>query len=284
MTMTQNKSVNKNNVLKVFINNKSEQVIDFAAIEEPLEIRVEYGKNENRKTQNLTVTMRTPGADLELAAGFLYSESVINNFDEIESIEHIDKNTGFENVILVKLNKNVNFDIIKTERHFFTNSSCGVCGKTSIDSIKQIKKTSINSELDLKINKELFFALPQKLLNQQSIFENTGGLHASALFDINGDIVTIKEDVGRHNALDKLIGFSLKNKILPLNKNILLLSGRASFELIQKAALAEIKVVASIGAPSSLAIQTASEFGITLLGFLTDKKFNIYTHPQRILD
>ncbi|MCC6722234.1 MAG: formate dehydrogenase accessory sulfurtransferase FdhD [Bacteroidia bacterium] len=281
--MIEKNSVGKKNVIKIFKNKESENLSDNVAVEEPLEIRITHGKKGNLKTTNLSVTMRTPGNDAELATGFLYSEGIINDFEDIKSINHIDTLTNFNNILQVVLSENINFDIEKTEKHFYTSSSCGVCGKTSINSIKQLKKSGSISNNFIKINKELIFSLPQKLLSNQSVFENTGGLHASALFDINSNIVTIKEDVGRHNALDKLIGFSLKNKLLPLSKYILLLSGRASFELIQKAALADIKIVASIGAPSSLAIQTAEEFGITLIGFLNIQKFNIYTFPNRIV-
>ncbi|NUM32323.1 MAG: formate dehydrogenase accessory sulfurtransferase FdhD [Bacteroidetes bacterium] len=280
--MIESKSISKVKLLKIHSNGKNEEATDFIAIEEPLEIRVEYGKIENRQTANLTVTMRTPGCDDELAAGFLFSEGIIDNFDEIDSIAHINNFNSFENIILVKLKENVNFNLNKTERHFYTNSSCGVCGKTSIDAIKQVKKTNHKSIDNLKIDKEIFYTLPTKLLEKQSIFENTGGLHASALFDCNGNLITIKEDVGRHNALDKLLGYCLKNKLMPLDKYIILLSGRASFELIQKAALADAKIIASIGAPSSLAIQTAIEFDISYLGFLSSSKFNIYTAIHRI--
>lgn len=280
--MTESKSTIKEKLIKLHSEGKVEEISDFIAIEEPLEIRVEYGKKENRKSANLTVTMRTPGCDEELATGFLYSEGIIENFDEIESVSHIETFTGFENVILVKLREDVEFNFNKIERHFYTSSSCGVCGKTSIDAIKQIKKSNKTQEENLSIDKNIFYTLPNKLLNQQSIFENTGGLHASALFDISGNLITIKEDVGRHNALDKLLGFCLQKKLMPLNKYIILLSGRASFELIQKAALADAKIIASIGAPSSLAIQTANEFDITYIGFLNKEKFNIYTSAHRI--
>lgn len=281
--MIEKNSVGKKNIIKIFKNKESENLSDNVAVEEPLEIRITHGKKDNLKTTNLSVTMRTPGDDAELATGFLYSEGIINDFEDIKSINHIDTLANFNNILQVVLSENINFDIEKTEKHFYTSSSCGVCGKTSINSIKQLKKSGSITNNFIKINKELIFSLPQKLLGNQSVFENTGGLHASALFDINSKIITIKEDVGRHNALDKLIGYSLKNKLIPLSKYILLLSGRASFELIQKAALADIKIVVSIGAPSSLAIQTAEEFGITLIGFLNIQKFNIYTFPNRIV-
>jgi len=180
------------------------------------------------------------------------------------------------------MNEGVDFDVKKMERNFYTTSSCGICGKASIESIKTYSYC-YESRMPFIVPKELIIGLPGKLREQQKVFEYTGGLHASALFDREGTIVFVREDVGRHNALDKLIGASLAKEQLPLSQHILLLSGRASFELIQKAAMAGIQLVAAVGAPSSLAVETAEEFQMTLIGFLRDNRFNIYSFPERIL-
>ena len=185
--------------------------------------------------------------------------------------------------MLVTLNENENVNLQKAERNFYTTSSCGVCGKTSIDAIKTISAyNNITDKISLSTN--LFYQLENELRKQQAIFETTGGLHASALFDLDGKFISLREDVGRHNALDKLIGAAFLKEELPLTNNILLLSGRASFELIQKATMAGIKIIAAVGAPSSLAVQLAQEAGITLIGFLRNEGFNIYTGEERIMN
>jgi FdhD protein len=256
---------------------------DLLAVEEPLEIRLVYGPNQDRKTKSISITMRTPGNDFELADGFLYTEGIIKNHTDILNISYFNSLLNPENIVIVELKEDVQLDLIKLERHFYTTSSCGVCGKASIDAVKttgDIHKTS--SDENVKVSKELIYSLPDILRKNQNVFESTGGLHASALFDLGGKLLITREDVGRHNALDKLIGVALTQNLLPLDKYILLLSGRASFELIQKAAMANIKIVAAVGAPSSLAVQMANEFGITLIGFLRDNRFNIYSGEERI--
>jgi FdhD protein len=250
---------------------------DVLAIEEPLEIQLSYRENGTEKFRKVSVTMRTPGNDAELGAGFLFTEGILKSKQEIESI----KEQEGDNEVLVHLAEDVLPELKNTERNFYTTSSCGVCGKSSIDAIKT---TSVfaPSEDAIHLDPEVIYSLPDKLRLQQEIFDSTGGLHASALFDLDGNFITLREDVGRHNALDKVIGSALLNDQLPLNETILLLSGRASFELVQKAAMAGIKIIAAVGAPSSLAVSLAAESGISLIGFLRAGRFNIYTHNKRI--
>ena len=259
---------------------------DLLAVEEPLEIRIGYGNKTDRKQKNISVTMRTPGHDFELALGFLFTEGMIENVQQISQIKYcteLNSQKDNENIVRVELQENVIMDFSNIQRNFYTTSSCGVCGKASIDAIKTVcKLTTIQPEFTVK--DEVILSLPQNLRALQNVFEHTGGLHACALFETNGNIVLLREDVGRHNALDKLIGAVVgsKNEEILFNNKVLLLSGRASFELIQKAAMAQIKIVCAVGAPSSLAVQTANEFGITLIGFLRDNRFNIYSEAQRI--
>lgn len=257
---------------------------DLLAVEEPLEIRLGFGALDLREQKRVAVTMRTPGNDFELALGFLYTEGIIQNPDDIFKIQYCTELNSIENkenIVRVELNPAVNLDWSKLQRNFYTTSSCGVCGKESIEAIR----TTCNipkHQPSLVINPSVIVALPDKLRARQSVFEHTGGIHACALFGVDGNLHLVREDVGRHNALDKLIGAGLKMGDGFLASGILLLSGRASFELLQKAAMANIQIVCAVGAPSSLAVQTAQEFGITLIGFLRDNRFNIYTHKQRI--
>ncbi|MBD1387433.1 formate dehydrogenase accessory sulfurtransferase FdhD [Mucilaginibacter rigui] len=263
----------------------SEELSDAIAIEEPLEIRLEHGPAGERKVQNISVTMRTPGNDAELATGFLFTEGIIKKASDIQAAEHcfIACADNRENVIQVSLAENITPHLQNTERNFYTTSSCGVCGKGSINAIRTVSNY-IDGQLDNNfISTEIITNLPDKLRRHQKVFADTGGLHASALFTTNGDLLLVREDVGRHNALDKLIGAAINQLSLPLDNTVLLLSGRASFELVQKAAMAGINIIAAVGAPSSLAVQLAQEFNITLAGFLRGQRFNIYTAPQRIL-
>lgn len=254
-------------------------VEDFVAIEEPLEISISYDSEEKKITKNISVTMRTPGSDALLATGFLFTEGIISSRDSISnaSILNFDPNK-----INVQLTAGTTPHLQQTERNFYTTSSCGVCGKASIDAIKTVSFFG-NISLDKEIKKDVLCSLPDKLKQQQVTFKSTGGLHAAALFTIDGNFISLQEDVGRHNALDKLIGEALSNNMLPLTTNILLLSGRASFELIQKATMAGVKIVAAIGAPSSLAVELAEEAGITLVGFLKANSLNVYTHSDIII-
>ncbi len=254
------------------------EATDKVAVEEPLEIQLDYSTSTGRIQKNISVTMRTPGNDKELASGFLFTEGIIKKQESIKNIQHLSSD---QNRIVVTLHENEIPTINRTERNFYSTSSCGICGKASIDAIRS--SSAYQNEKDtINIKASLLYSLQDKLREQQEVFENTGGIHASAIFNLEGAFILLHEDVGRHNALDKLIGAALLNKLLPLNNCILLLSGRASFELIQKAAMAGIKIVAAVGAPSSLAVEMANESGITLIGFLRDARFNIYAGFQRV--
>jgi FdhD protein len=257
---------------------------DILAVEEPLEIRLAYGSPNSLVTQNLAVTMRTPGYDEELALGFIFTEGIITRNTDIDRIEHVFTNCSEnnQNIIQVALNASVIPNLLHAERNFYTTSSCGVCGKTSIQAIRSVSSYPSESVNCDPIDPGIIVGLPDKLAKQQRLFADTGGLHAAALFSNEGELIFMREDVGRHNALDKLIGTSLNAKMLPLTKSILLLSGRASFELVQKAAMASIPTIVAIGAPSSLAVSLAKEFGITLVGFLRNTRFNIYSGEERI--
>jgi FdhD protein len=260
---------------------------DLLAVEEPLEIRLEFGSLNERIQKTISVTMRTPGNDFELALGFLFTEGIIRHHQDVLQIRYcseLNQTENTENIVRIDLKEDVAVDLKKLERHFYTSSSCGVCGKTSIEAVKTtgcLQPAVGNRELT--VDCDLLTSLPEELRRQQNIFEHTGGLHAAALFDENGKIIFIREDVGRHNALDKIIGAALAKNLLPLEQCILMLSGRASFELLQKAAMAGIKIVAAVGAPSSLAVETAKDFDMTLIGFLRDERFNIYSGEERIL-
>lgn len=271
-----NQSIKEINILR-FKGRDASTVSDLLAVEEPLEIRLEYGPAGHRTVKNLSVTMRTPGADEDLAAGFLFTEGIVQRASDIEGMR------GFANTISVALSPDLAVDLQKLERHFYTSSSCGVCGKTSIDAVKTAAHCIFSGKgEDWAINPEVMYSLPDALRHAQDTFEATGGLHASALFDRAGRLLAAREDVGRHNALDKLIGHYFRQNALPLDQHILLLSGRASFELLQKAAMAGIRVVCAVGAPSSLAVETAEAFGIALIGFLREGRFNVYSNPECI--
>ncbi len=254
---------------------------DFLAAEEPLEIRLGYGPAAARQQKSISVTMRTPGNDFELATGFLFTEGIIENAAQVASVKHC--NGLHENVVRVELIDDLELDMGKLERNFYTTSSCGVCGKSSIDAVKTVCRLPEQIHDKLTFSSEVIFRLPALLRRQQFIFNHTGGLHGCAIFDNSGNVLLSREDVGRHNALDKLIGATLNQNLFPLNNHLLLLSGRASFELIQKAYMAGIKIVAAVGAPSGLAVQMANDAGITLIGFLRGEKFNIYSGEERIV-
>ena len=264
---------------------ESSSLLDILSVEEPLEIRISYGPEAEKKYKNISVTMRTPGNDFDLAIGFLFTEGIITSYQDVKKVYHTKTDCSFQkkNIVQVDLAENFIPHLMSSDRNFYTTSSCGVCGKSSIQSIKTVSTYNPLDNPKLNISTTVLNQLPQKLKTAQSSFAVTGGIHASGLFTIEGDLVFLQEDVGRHNALDKLIGSALANNLLPLNKHILLLSGRASFELIQKAAMAGISVVAAIGAPSSLAVELAIEFNITLLGFLKEDRFNIYNSSDQVV-
>ena len=248
---------------------------DDVAVEEPLEIRLQLGQGSSRTEQPISITMRTPGNDAELAIGFLFTEGII---PDARAVTGVDTAPGS---VRVALHENLHPDLGRLQRHFYTSSSCGVCGKSSIEALRTVCPANTTA-VDWQLDPELLYSLPGLLSRQQELFQATGGLHAAALFDREGNFIALREDIGRHNALDKLIGFALQAQLLPLSHHILLLSGRACFELIQKAAMAGIQVVAAVGAPSSLAIQVAEENGITLIGFLREERCNVYAGSQRL--
>jgi FdhD protein len=251
---------------------------DALAVEEPLEIRVGYGPRGSRVRRALSVTMRTPGHDRELAAGFLLTEGIVRASGDIEELGPC--GTG-GNTVRAELAPSLALDFARLERHFYTTSSCGVCGKSSIEALR-VRTPFEAAKSELRLPASYLHRLPEKLRRAQAVFEQTGGLHASALFDSACELEILREDVGRHNALDKVIGASLLSGRLPLTQSVLLVSGRASFELVQKAAVAGIPVLAAIGAPSSLAVELAADAGMTLLGFLRDDRFNIYCGHERV--
>ncbi len=250
---------------------------DILAAEEPLEIRINYPADGGRVSKSLSITMRTPGADKELAVGFLFTEGIISSYGDVDKCIIIP-----DNIVQVVLADHITPDLKKLERNFYTTSSCGVCGKSSIDAVRTVCNIQTTGN-DVKVSSSILYSLPEILRAKQDVFEHTGGLHASALFTTEGELLMLREDVGRHNALDKLIGACLEKGMVPLDQYILLLSGRASFELMQKAAMAGIKVIAAVGAPSTLAVQMAEDSDITLAGFLRGERFNIYTKPERII-
>mgnify|MGYP001425017624 FL=1 len=266
--------------------NKLNDFEDHISIEEPLEIILKYkDKNESWIEKTISITMRTPGDDEDLVRGFLFNEKVIDKLDYIEKIESVGETSeqySLQNKIIVTINNSENIDIDKIKRNFLTNSSCGVCGKSSLDVLDIIKKDKI-FKFEPKIPKEVLMKSPNNLRQNQSEFSKTGGIHASGLFSAQGDIVAIKEDVGRHNALDKLIGYALSKKLLDNKCQFLTCSGRLNFDLVQKALMANIGILIGVGAPTSLAIDLANKFDMTLVGFIKDDSFNIYSNKERII-
>ncbi len=254
---------------------------DWLAVEEPLEIRLGFTENDKKTHKAVSITMRTPGNDFELAAGFLFTEGILKSKDQVESIKHCGKFPNNQNTVRIDLNENAKINLEKLRRNFYTTSSCGVCGKTSLEALFIAGAKAIKKSDSAKISAETIHELPKKLLQNQTVFGETGGLHAAALFDFPGNLEILREDVGRHNAVDKLIGAKFLSDELPLFDKILFLSGRASFELVQKAVMAKIPIIAAVGAPSSLAVEAARKFNVTLLGFVRDKRFNIYAGKVR---
>jgi len=257
---------------------------DAVAIEEPLEIRLGYSTAEGRATRSISITMRTPGNDDELAAGFLFTEGIIRSGDDIRSIEACGPpapDTGLRNVVRAELGADVDVELDRLERHFYTTSSCGVCGKASLDALRVTGVSAVERD-EFTISRSVLTSLPDRLRDAQATFEETGGLHAAAAFESNGTLVTVMEDVGRHNAVDKVIGRLLLDGCLPAPDLGMLVSGRASFELAQKTLVAGMPLLAAVSAPSSLAVGLSREFGMTLVGFLRGPTFNIYAGEHRI--
>lgn len=264
-------------------NGERKNCLDFVAREEPLEIRIVFGPDGQRKTRSLSVTMRTPGNDFELAAGFLVSEGIISSRSQIGEqriVGTVPQGQVSSNEVEIEIDPQVEFEFSKLQRHFYTTSSCGVCGKASLAAIKADQVRPILSEL--RINSRIVHQLPELLRQHQTGFQRTGGLHAAGLARVSGDLISIREDVGRHNAVDKLIGSQLSTGTFPIVDAVLVLSGRASFELMQKALLASIPIIVAVGAPSSLAVELAQEFKLTLIGFTSQRKFNVYSGQERV--
>ncbi|HSP17541.1 MAG TPA: formate dehydrogenase accessory sulfurtransferase FdhD [Thermoanaerobaculia bacterium] len=243
---------------------------DVLVVEEPLEIRAAWRMGDERREKSISVTMRTPGDDLDLAAGFLFTEGLIQSPDDIDSLRH----WSSPNVLRVALRDGAKVDTSKLDRHFYTTSSCGVCGKTSIEALRVV--TNHTPKLTHSITGDLVHRLPVKLEEHQAGFRATGALHAAAIFNASGEMLRCREDIGRHNAVDKVVGSLFRERATPLSDTILMVSSRGSFEIVQKAVMAGIPVVASVGAPSTLAVDLAREFGLTLLGFVRNGRFNVY--------
>ena len=247
---------------------------DYLATEEPMEIRLLTGE----RRQTVAITMRTPGADFELAAGFLYGEGIISSREDIKKISYcVDADVDAEqryNIVNVELRAGREYDLRSLERHFYTTSACGVCGKASLEQLELRGCPVVRP--GPRSRPRRIYSLPEKLREAQGLFEATGGLHAAALFDADGNLLALREDVGRHNATDKLVGWALLEGRLPLSENVVMVSGRSSFEILQKCLTAGVPVVCAVSAPSSLAVDVAREFGMTLVGFLRGRRFNVY--------
>lgn len=253
---------------------------DYVITEEPLEIQLRAGEEQ----RTVAITMRTPGNDYELAAGFLYNEGVIAGKDDITHMIYcVDGQQGLQEYNLLRVNLATTHlpELPQLDRHFFTSSACGVCGKTMLDDLD--KRPLPPLVADLQVTPAILATLPDTLHQAQKLFASTGGLHAAALFTVTGELITVREDVGRHNALDKLIGWGVLNKELPFTDKIIMVSGRASYELLQKCRVAGVAIFCAVSAPSSLAVELAEHFGITLIGFLRGQRFNIYTGIERII-
>jgi FdhD protein len=268
-----------------FKSDTHEEKDDLISIEEPLEISLKFEKENKTITQLLSITMRTPGQDEDLVRGFLYNEQIIKNIKHISSIEKFGEKVGqynIQNKILVTLNDASNVDITKIKRDFLTNSSCGVCGKSSLDALEVIKQDK-TPKLEPKLNSKIIISAPDTLRNNQAEFAHTGGIHASGLFNKDGTLINVKEDVGRHNALDKLIGNALINRQIDPSNQFITCSGRLNFELIQKVLMTNIGIVIGVGAPTSLAIDLANKFDMTLIGFVKKDSYNVYTNSQKVI-
>ena len=273
----------KYKVLK-YSSNNFEDVEDLVSIEEPLEISLKYKEKNKWIEQTLSITMRTPGNDDDLVRGFLFNEQIVKSINDINSIESYGDKVGqykIQNKILATLNNSENVNISKIKRDFLTNSSCGVCGKSSLDALEIIKSTKTNAS-EPKISKDVVIQSPNILREGQSEFSKTGGIHASGIFNSDGKLIALREDVGRHNALDKLIGCALEKKQFDPKNQFITCSGRLNFELVQKVLMTDIGIMIGVGAPTSLAIDLANKFDITLVGFVKRDSFNIYTNNKKV--
>lgn len=269
-----------------FKDGKFASVNDVVVVEEPLEIRLGFGETEKREERSIVITMRTPGNDFELAAGFLFGEGIIQNKEQILSIKYCftsGREQEEDNVVRVELQPGIKVELSQSERHGFSHSGCGICGLTSIESAFKLSKDKI-SENKMSIDLSVINSLSEKAFALQYNFKTTGGIHSASMFSLEGDLIDIKEDVGRHNAVDKLVGSQLLKGKSDHNDAILFLSGRMGFELAQKAAMAGFPIVVSVGAPSSLAIQLGIKMNMTLIGFTKNDKFNVYCGRERLVE
>jgi FdhD protein len=274
----------KYKVLK-FKKNKFENTDDLISVEEPLEISLKYKDQDKWLINSLIITMRTPGHDEDLVRGFLFNEQIIQNISEIDNIESFGDKVGkynIQNKILINLNNSNNINISKIKRDFMSNSSCGVCGKSSLDAL-EISKREKTLSSDPKLTKEIIIQSPTILRNNQSEFSKTGGIHASGLFSSDGKLISLREDVGRHNALDKMIGSALDKNQIDYKRQFITCSGRLNFELVQKVLITNIGLMIGVGAPTSLALDLANRFDMTLIGFVKEDSFNIYTNNQKVI-
>ena len=254
------------------------------AVEEPLEIQLSYLAKGRRVVRSISITMRTPGHDKDLALGFLQTEGIICSMEQVQDvIVPVDEKSCSPNRLRIILEDDVSVDVGKMDRNFYTTSSCGICGKASLEALNMAGSSAFTGNSP-KLLKEIVFMLPKKLLQHQDTFRKTGGVHAAGLFNANGELQTLREDVGRHNAVDKVAGSILQDNTLCPQESILLVSGRTSFEIIQKAVRAEIPFVLGVGPPSSLAVELSNTFNVTLLGFVSTDRFNVYSSPERLLD
>ena len=263
---------------------QTSEVLDHVALEEPLEIRLDWLDGVERQRKSISITMRTPGNDNELAAGFLFSEGVVRLPTDIDDIVGCGSNNGAhggQNIVKVRLADHAKVEWPKLQRHFYATSSCGVCGKASLDALEVPGICAIADD-GFQIHSNLICTLQDKLRARQSVFDQTGGLHAAALFTAAGELLALREDVGRHNAVDKLLGAQFLAGNAPLSRHLLFLSGRASFELVQKALVAGVPMIVAVGAPSSLAVELAKRFNISLVGFARGERFNIYNGASRV--
>ena len=266
-------------------NNNIEEVKDSVSVEEPLEMILRFETNGKWKNENISITMRTPGNDEDLISGFLFNERIIESFSDIEKIEKQGDEVGdynIQNKIIATIKNTKNIDVGKLKRNFITNSSCGVCGKTSLDTVEILKNDRMSLSYP-KISEKIILKSPELLVSKQSEFSKTGGIHASSLITDQGEVLATREDVGRHNALDKLIGHVHKNKLIDNSSQFIACSGRLNFELVQKALMSNIGLMAGVGAPTSLAIDLAKRFDMTLLGFVKSNSFNIYSNKERVI-
>ena len=262
--------------------NDSQSRGDWVAVEEPMEIRVVFGPTDGRKDRSLSITMRTPGNDFELAAGFLLTEGIVAQADQIKGFEFcgpVAEGRDEGNIVRVELHESVALEIKNFQRHFYTTSSCGICGKASLEALRAQQLQPVESTM--QVSTKMIRQFPEQLRAQQKLFSTTGGIHAAGAFSVSGELLAIREDVGRHNAVDKLIGCQLLAGTA-MSDSVIVVSGRASFELLQKSLSASIPMLVAVGAPSSLAVELAREFGMTLIGFTSADRFNVYAGEQRV--